>query len=262
MDPPIRYAALENMAPAPGRIEEVLRSVPLFAGLGERGVARFAQRGVVVEATRGTVIFRKGDPCSALHVVAHGQVKLSFENGSGDEKVVELIGARSTFGEAALLLGEPHLVTAEAISYTRLVQLPKETVLDEITHSPDFSRSMIGALSRRLYERTRDLENCMLRSGTQRVIAFLLNQITDGAGDRGVAVTLPAQKRIIASRLNLTNEHFSRILRALAGGELIEVNGRNVRIPDLRRLRAYSAHQAPRRADRTEVSGFADERCG
>ncbi|MBM3359717.1 MAG: Crp/Fnr family transcriptional regulator [Betaproteobacteria bacterium] len=230
------------MAIAPRRIEEILRDVPLFAGLGERGVARFARRGVVVEATRGSVIFRKGDPSSALHVVAHGQVKLSFQNGSGDEKIVELIGAGSTFGEACLLLGESYLVTAEAISRTRLVQLPKETVLDEIRHNPEFSRGVIGALSRRLYERMRDLENCMLRSGTQRVIAFLLNQVPDGAGDRGVAVTLPAQKRIIASRLNLTNEHFSRILRALTGGALIEVDGRSVRIPDLRRLRICSAH--------------------
>jgi CRP/FNR family transcriptional regulator, dissimilatory nitrate respiration regulator len=228
------------MATRPRRIEEVLRTVPLFGELGEREIARFAQRAVVVEASRGTVIFRQGDPCAALHVVGHGQIKLSFQSGNGGEKVVELIGAGLSFGEAALFLGESHLVTAEAISYARVVQLPKEAVLDEIRHNPDFSRHVIGELSRRLYERTRDLEVYVLRSGTQRVIAYLLNQVTDGTGDSGAAVALPAHKYIIASRLNLTHEHFSRILRALARASLIEVNGRNISISDVDRLRAYS----------------------
>ena len=50
-------------------------------------------------------------------------------------------------------------------------------------------------------------------------------------------VTLPTSKAIVASRLNLTPEHFSRILHELAAAGLIEVNGRAVRIPDLERLR-------------------------
>jgi CRP-like cAMP-binding protein len=43
---------------------------------------------------------------------------------------------------------------------------------------------------------------------------------------------------VIASRLNMTPEHFSRILHDLSSAGLIEVNGRAVRIPDLERLRA------------------------
>jgi CRP-like cAMP-binding protein len=49
---------------------------------------------------------------------------------------------------------------------------------------------------------------------------------------------LPAQKNIIASRLNLTHEHFSRILHEFAAEALIEVEGRTVRIPDVYRLQA------------------------
>jgi CRP-like cAMP-binding protein len=54
-------------------------------------------------------------------------------------------------------------------------------------------------------------------------------------------VTLPAAKRAIASQLNFSPEHLSRILRELALEGLIEVSGRKLRIPDLERLRAWSA---------------------
>jgi CRP-like cAMP-binding protein len=44
-------------------------------------------------------------------------------------------------------------------------------------------------------------------------------------------------KAIVASRLNLTPEHFSRILHELVSAKLIEVDGRAIRILDPRRLR-------------------------
>ena len=50
-------------------------------------------------------------------------------------------------------------------------------------------------------------------------------------------ITLPAKKTLIASRLNLTQEHFSRILHDLQSAGLIAVHGRQIRLLDLRRLR-------------------------
>jgi CRP-like cAMP-binding protein len=54
-------------------------------------------------------------------------------------------------------------------------------------------------------------------------------------------VTLPAGKSVIASRLNITPEHFSRILHELTEAQLIAVNGRTVRILDMERLRTFES---------------------
>jgi CRP-like cAMP-binding protein len=93
-------------------------------------------------------------------------------------------------------------------------------------------------LSHRLQHLIGALEDCMLRSGTERVIGYLLNRLPADAAKGGGTVTLPTKKGIIASQLNLTHEHFSRILRDLATGGLIAVEGRNVRLPDIGRLHA------------------------
>jgi CRP-like cAMP-binding protein len=50
-------------------------------------------------------------------------------------------------------------------------------------------------------------------------------------------VHLSAGKSVIASRLNMTPEHFSRILHELGHAGVIEIEGRTVRIPDLEKLR-------------------------
>jgi CRP-like cAMP-binding protein len=79
-----------------------------------------------------------------------------------------------------------------------------------------------------------------LLSGTQRVAGFLLSQLPpNGAAVTQATVTLPAQKSIIASRLNLTHEHFSRILRDIQSAGLIEVRGRQITFIDVAHLRSY-----------------------
>jgi CRP-like cAMP-binding protein len=57
-----------------------------------------------------------------------------------------------------------------------------------------------------------------------------------------VIVCLPARKGDIASWLNLTHEHFSRILHELATAGFIEVTGSQVLIRDVQRLRGVYKH--------------------
>jgi CRP-like cAMP-binding protein len=99
---------------------------------------------------------------------------------------------------------------------------------------------MIAGLSRRLHGLISDLEAYTLQSGTQRVIGYLLNAVPEGAAaGAAVELRLPASKGVIASRLNLTPEHFSRILHELAAAGLIEVDGRSFSILDVEGLRRY-----------------------
>jgi CRP-like cAMP-binding protein len=66
------------------------------------------------------------------------------------------------------------------------------------------------------------------------------------AAERGpLVVTLPAAKRTIASQLNLSAEHLSRILGELARDGLIAVAGRKVSIPDAGRLRDWMSSAGP-----------------
>ena len=106
-----------------------------------------------------------------------------------------------------------------------------------IEHDPRFARKMLAGLSRRMHGLICDLESNALRSGTQRVIGFLLQ---DEATGEGAQVTLSVSKAVLASRLNLTPEHFSRILSDLSAHGLISVQGRLVTICALDGLRAYA----------------------
>jgi len=224
---------------ANGSTERLLAGLALFAGLEDVEVRRWAALATQFRVPRGAIVFRQGEPCAGMHVVAEGQIKLALQNARGDEKVIDLVGPGSSFGETALLLGEPHAMMAEAIVDTVLIQLGRDAVLEEIRCNAVFSGRMLQAVCRRLAQRTQDLESVTLHSGIQRVTAYLLGQLPEGVNGAPVAIRLPAKKSIIASRLNLTQEHFSRILHEIEASGMIEVRGREIEIRDVARLRAY-----------------------
>ena len=66
-------------------------------------------------------------------------------------------------------------------------------------------------------------------------------QPDEGGGGGEVTVSLPVSKATVASRVSLTREYFSRVLRELENAALIEVDKRDIRILDVARLAAHQA---------------------
>jgi CRP-like cAMP-binding protein len=222
------------------RTQAFLANLPLFRELSAEEIDRLAQGTTEHHVPRGTVIVNKGDPNEGFHLVVYGQIKLSLTTPQGDEKVVEIIGPGFSFGEALMFMGKPYIVTATALADSLLLHVKRETVFDGLARDPEFARRMLAGMSRKLHSLVSDLESVTLKSGRERVIGYLLRQDAESAdGDAPFTVKLPVSKAIVASRLNLTPEHFSRILHELAAEGLIEVAGRDVRIVDPVRLRAF-----------------------
>ena len=220
--------------------ETFLANLPLFRGLEAAELSRIAATVTQVNAPARTVLFRRGEPCVGFHAILYGQVKLALPSPTGDEKVVEILGPRQSFGEAVMFLEKSYLVSAQTLADTKLLFVPRETVFAEIDANPGFARRMLAALSARLHRLVSDVEAYALQSGRERVIGYILSSLPedDATSQR---VTLATRKGVIASRLSLTQEHFSRILHELAAAGIIEVEGREVFVPSVQRLRAYAA---------------------
>lgn len=233
----------ENGTPAP-RIIAQLRETGLFAELEAPDLERLARGVREVEAGRGDILFHKGDPCRGFHLLLAGQVKLAFNSTQGNEKVVELIHPGQTFGEAVMFMEKPYPLFAQALARSRLLHISKLVLFQEMDQDPLLCRKMIGSLSRRLHHRVVDVEAYSLQSGWERIVGFLLRgaEAPEAGSDcpRQAVVRLPSSKGNIASRLNLTQEHFSRILHDLAGRGLVLVDGRTIHIPDVEQLRQAS----------------------
>jgi CRP-like cAMP-binding protein len=214
------------------KLEAFLANLPLFKGLGADELARIAAGTRRRKLARGETLFREGEPANGLFAVVYGKIRLATR-----ERVADIVAPGRSFGEAMMVLEKPYIVTATAAADSLVLQVDKAAVFAELERSPQFARRVIAALAQRLELMVRELETYALGNAGQRFVAWLLRR-EGGASAGEVVVTLPAPKSAIASRLNVSAEHLSRVLKELSRQGLLEVHGRVLRIPDVARLRA------------------------
>ena len=219
-------------------VRGVLANLPLFRQLSAEEIDNLAVGTREQKVLKNEFLFQKGEPSHGFFVVAYGLIKLAFPSPNGAEKVVEIIGAGQSFGEAVMFMEKPFPVYAQALADSLLLHIAKPVIFSAIDHDPTLARKMLAGLSIRLHGLIQDVEAYSLRSGTQRLIGFLLEQ-PQTATDGGVEIALPASKTVIASRLNLTPETLSRILHTLSEQSLISVHGRVIVAHDIERLRGF-----------------------
>jgi CRP-like cAMP-binding protein len=226
---------------APIQHETFLATLPLFKELQADELGRIAAGTRQVHAPRGELLFRKGDPSTGIYTVVFGQVKLAFSSPAGEEKVLELMGPGQCFGQAVMFVEKPYPVYAQALVDTLLLYVSKQVIFDEIERDPMFARRIIAGLSRRLHDMVVDLEGYTLRSASQRVIGYFLRDVPLDAERGPVEVGLQTTKAVLASRLNITPQHFSRILHDLTVSGLIRVERHSIIVLDPEGLRHFEA---------------------
>src|SRR6185295_11493373 len=161
-------AAMSLRTPAI-KTQAFLANQPMFSEMSAAELDRIAARTVPVSLEKGRSLFQCGDPCSGFHVVVYGQIKLGFMSPQGAEKVVEIIRAGQSFGEALMFLDKAYIVYAQAVCDSMVLHVAKSAVLEELARDPGFARRMLCGLSLRLHGLVRDVEAYSLRSGHERV---------------------------------------------------------------------------------------------
>lgn len=233
---------MTDITDAAPRLADYLCTLPLFSDMQATELEDLAQGCRLRSFDKGGAVFRQGEPCHEFHVVVTGQVKLFALSPAGQEKVVELLGPGESFAEALMFTDRPYIVNAQALVDAQVLSVSKQAVLAEIARDSRFALRMLAGISRRLHGLVHDVQAHALHSGVQRVIGYLLREHEASAAPghpQPTTVSLPFSKSAIASRLSLTPEYFSRVLRELEDQGLIRVDKRDIHIPDLQRLARY-----------------------
>lgn len=201
----------------------------LFSGLNETQLARVRQHAVQVHLADGEALFEQGDPADRFFLLIEGQVKLFRLSPAGNEKVVDIVTPGNTFGEALMFLERPHFpVGAQALKASEVVSINAHDFAAMLRDSVDTCFVMMGAMSQRMRGLLHEIDDISLHSATCRVATYLLKNAPPCAE----TFQLPVAKQVVASRLSVTPETFSRIVRNLSDRGIIKLEGSHVTIRD------------------------------
>ncbi len=124
--------AIDRHARAPDpHLLELLRGIPIFSPLTPPAIERLLAHLVRVEAHRGDVVIREGDPGDRFYVIDAGEVAVTTGG--------HLVGRRRPgeyVGEIALLRDVPRTATVTAMTDVTLYALERDVFLSAVTGHP------------------------------------------------------------------------------------------------------------------------------
>jgi CRP-like cAMP-binding protein len=217
---------IRRRPPSDGDLEAAL-GVPLLEPFSKQRLARLAGPNAVASYSEETSLFAAGDPADRFFVLLEGSVRLYTRLADGRETTISLLGAPTSFGEAAILSSGVFPVDATAAAGSVLLHIGARDFLAELVANPDLALHMLQSMRRWELRLLDEIRQAKMMSPIQRLAGYLLAL---GGGRNGrLTLKLPLRKTMLADRLGMKPETLSRNLQRLAEmgvsstGDIIEV---------------------------------------
>ena len=218
---------------------ETIRQLPLFQGLAPDALRSLVGGAEVLAYSKRTAIFEQGQRVTHFFAVLSGWVKLFRLRPDGTEVIIEVFGPGESFAEGAICMEDGYPVSAELVEDGRLLAVPVVDYIQRLREDPELVVRTFASLAMNLKRLVSRIETGSSLNSSQRVGAFLLHFCPPPRpGGGAVDVRLPYDKKLIANRLGMKPETFSRALASLRKHG-VAVRGGSARIADLADLRRH-----------------------
>ena len=219
----------------------LLGRVPLFMGLIPDDMRKLLATSSIRHYPEQTTLFVEGEPADRFFGIMDGWVKLYRLSEDGQEVVISVAYPGESFAEAAIFDSHVFPVSAAAITDTRLLVVSADAMVRELKDNMDFTFNILASMSRQMRKNITLVHQLSAMSSTERLANFLLELCGNAEGE--AKITLPLDKSLIAARLGMQPETFSRALAKLKDSGVSNV-GHDIMIKDTATLRRFIKHHA------------------
>jgi CRP/FNR family cyclic AMP-dependent transcriptional regulator len=218
------------------RLSSVLRQHPIFRDLGPEALDQLCRYAKHMSLKRGATICSKGDPGNSLFAVISGTVKISVSSPDGRNAILNLINAGETFGEIAVLDGQPRSTDAIANTNCELFVIDRRDFLPFLRSQPELAMKFIELLCTRLRWTSDQVEQVILQDLPGRLASALLG-LTEKRKLEPQSRTIAITQQEISEMVGMTRESINKQLRVWASRSWVRLEHGAIVVLDAAALR-------------------------
>ena len=180
---------------------------------------------------RGDILFRQGDPFTALHVVRSGSLKTFVESADGEVQILGFHLPGDIMGVGGLTGGR-YPCSAEALERSNICELPYTQMQAASAAVPGLQDQLIRVISQDIVVKQEHMV-MMGKRNAQRQVATFIRRLADRYGRLSrdsQALILPMSRADIANYLGLVLETVSRLFSRMEADGILAVNRKSVHI--------------------------------
>lgn len=220
-------------------IEDTLRTLDLFKNCTDSFFQNIERNSSTSTHEKNKILFLHEDDAQYFYFIKSGWIKLFRETMDGTQAVVDILTTGHIFGETSIFEEGLYPYSAEVVERAQIVALPITALKTEIETNGSFAYDMLASMARYRRHQDREIEHRSIQNAAQRIGCFLL-RLTSQDEDGKNIIQLPYDKMLVASRLGMQPETFSRALKKLQNETGINVRGATITLECPDQLSRYS----------------------
>ena len=213
-----------------------LRKLALFAPMSDAAAERLLAAGLAHHFAAGSILFRQDELPEFLHIALDGRVALKVAAFGRGGLITEFYPAGEPVLLPAHLLDLPFTQLGQLLDDSRVVLLPMPAFRQLVREDIKLSTAVVEAISGLAFRLDAKVKQLKTLNGPQRLAQFIL-ETAAGATSHAV-VTLPYERRLLATQLGMAPETISRAFRYLRDVG-VEGHGREIVVNSIDALRAF-----------------------
>ncbi|MFN2432778.1 MAG: Crp/Fnr family transcriptional regulator [Gemmatimonadota bacterium] len=211
------------------------RLSPVLAAAGESSLAELQGAVLCHTYPKNNILFYQGEPARSVYLVVSGEVKVGLTNEEAKEVVIRLVRAGGLVGLAAVVDGGVEPATAITVTRARLARFGGPELVRWVEAHPAAQAALLRELATRVREGYQKIGEHALLTVKERLLSALL-EIAEREGEPnpggdGIVFTRPTHQEL-ADRIGSSREVVSRVLKELLEGDLLEAEGRIIRVSE------------------------------
>ena len=206
-----------------------LKNIPTFSEVPDSALVPLADCATRKNFAKNTLIISEGDPAGPLFVILSGKVRVFLDSEAGKSITLSVQKSGSYFGELSLLDDQPRSASIVTLEPTTCALIPKQAFVNWLReNSEDVALGVMRGLTRRIRTLTDNVRGLALYDVYTRLSKALHEQAVVENDELVIRDKLSHQD--LANQVGSSREMVSKIMKDLATGGYLAIDGKTVRI--------------------------------
>jgi CRP/FNR family transcriptional regulator, polysaccharide utilization system transcription regulator len=189
---------------------------------------------------RGDVLYQEGNRISGFYCINTGIIKVFKTGLDGKEQIIRFARPGDLIAYRSVLSSEPACTTSKVIEDCQVCFIPSEVLISLIKKNPNFSLELMRLTCHELGEANSYITDIAQKTVRERLAEVLLKLVEDFGLDDQKFLKISLTREELANIVGTATESVIRLLSEFKGDKLVELNGRKIRILNVKGLEKIS----------------------
>ncbi len=189
---------------------------------------------------RGEIIYEEGTRTNGIYCIHKGIIKIYKTGTEGKEQIIMFGKSGDIFGYRSVINNEPACTSVKVIEDVTLCFIPTDNLYELLRKNSEFGIELLQIACKELDESNNYLRDIAQKSVRERLAEVLLHLKAEfGVNEEGI-INVALTREELANLIGTATESVIRLLSEFKANNIVELQGRKIKIIDVETLKRLS----------------------